>query len=69
MAGVSQCSTGVTVSYPAREQKHTVTNDEYEMVRSHPNRVMAIKFIRTQYGLELYEAKQVVDTICDSAEV
>lgn len=63
MAGVSQSSGGVVVSYPVREQEQVITNAEYFMVKEHPNRVMAIKFIRNQYGHGLFEAMWIVDTI------
>lgn len=53
----------VEVSYPTRRAQQAITRAEYDMVRVHPNVVLAIKFIRDQYGLGLYEAKQVVDTI------
>lgn len=59
----------VTVSYPTQETKQIITQAEYDIVRSGSmNKVTLIKFIRSQYGLGLYEAKQVVETICDQPE-
>lgn len=66
MASVCKHSNGtVTVSYPTREAQQQVTLAEVELIRTIDNKVRAIKFIRDQYKLGLYEAKQVVDTICD----
>lgn len=64
MAGVNFTNSGtVEVSYPMRCAQHTITRAEYNLVLRHPNKVEAIKFIREQHSLGLYEAKQVVDTI------
>ena len=56
----------VCVSYPVRYSTATITKAEFALIRSLPDtkRVSAIRFIRDQYGLGLYEAKQIVDTIC-----
>lgn len=54
----------VTVSYATREAQQTVTSAEIGMILAPGvSKVTAIKFIREQYRLGLYEAKQVVDTI------
>lgn len=54
----------VEVSYPMREARQTITKAEYDLVLSlSDNRIAAIKFIRDQYSLGLYEARQIVDTI------
>ena len=54
----------VEVSYPMREAQQTITKAEYDLVVFlSDNKVRAIKFIRDQYSLGLYEAKQIVDTI------
>lgn len=55
----------VEVSYPQREAKLAITAAEYDLITTalKDRKVPAIKFIRVQYGLDLYEAKQVVDTI------
>ena len=58
----------VLVSYPVREAQQTITRAEYNMAVRHPNRVEAIKFMREQYGLALYEAMQMVDTISPRKE-
>lgn len=63
MAGVHFGDNSVEVMYPVREAQQTITRAEYNLVLRHPNKVEAIKFIREQYGLGLYEAKQVVDTV------
>lgn len=68
MAHIHQTSAGqIEVSFPVREQQILITRAEYEVVRSHDNKVKAIKFIKDQYNLGLYEAKQVVDTIREIA--
>ena len=63
MANVTQTSTGVEVSYPTREAQQTITRAEYDLCKTIDNKVQAIKFLRVQYDLGLYEAKQIVDTI------
>ena len=66
MSSVNQepSSTLVTVSYPVREAQQEITKAEYNLILGlSQNKVMAIKFVRSQYNLGLYEAKQVVDTI------
>lgn len=57
-------NSGVTISYPARETQLKITTAEYELVAcTINNAVSCIKFIRSQYGLGLFESKQIVDTI------
>jgi ribosomal protein L7/L12 len=65
---ISLINSTVVVSYPMRYAQQTITRAEYSAVRvmSEHRRVDAIKFIRDQYALGLYEAKQIVDTICDN---
>ena len=64
MSHVSRlCNGSIEVSYPVREAQLVITRAEHELVDGLDNRVIAIKFIRAQYNLGLYEAKQVVDTI------
>ena len=60
----------VTVSYPVREAVLDITHAEHALILmfSH-EKVKMIKFIRAQYNLGLYDAKQVVDTVLASAEV
>ena len=65
MPRVTNLGRGVEVSFPAREATQTVTFAEYELIWASVPRIPMIKFIRAQYGLGLYEAKQVVDTIKD----
>lgn len=59
----------VTVSYPVREAILDITHAEHALILmfSH-EKVKMIKFIRSQYNLGLYDAKQVVDTVIASAE-
>ena len=59
----------VTVSYPVREAVLDITKAEHDLIMmfSH-EKVKMIKFIRWQYNLGLYDAKQVVDTVIASAE-
>lgn len=57
-------STLIIVSYPVRVAQQTITAAEYSLILGlRQDKVMAIKFVRSQYNLGLYEAKQVVDTI------
>ena len=60
----------VTVSYPVREAVLDITHAEHDLILmfSH-EKVKMIKFIRAQYNLGLYDAKQLVDTVISSAEV
>lgn len=59
-------SSSVTVSYPMREAQQTITLAELQLIRNLDHqKVTAIKFIRAQYNLGLYEAKMIVDTIQD----
>lgn len=55
----------VTVSYPTKESQQTITTAEYELVATlgSNGKIAAIKFIKSQYDLGLYEAKQIVETI------
>jgi len=55
----------VIVNYPARTVEQIITAAEYTLITSalKDRKVDAIKFIRMQYGVGLYEAKQIVDTI------
>jgi len=59
----------VAVSYPVREAVLDITHAEHALILifSH-EKVKMIKFIRAQYNLGLYDAKQVVDTVIGSAE-
>ena len=54
----------VVVSYPARLQEQVITDAEHRLIADLSDRkVTAIKFVRSQYGLGLYEAKAICDTI------
>ena len=54
----------VFVTYPVKEQEQKITTAEYQLIRSMGTcRFSAIKFVKDQYGLGLYEAKQIVETI------
>ena len=59
----------VTVSYPVREAVLDITHAEHALILmfSH-EKVKMIKFIRSQYNLGFYVAKQVVDTVIAFAE-
>lgn len=60
----------VTVSYPVREAVLDITKAEHDLIMMFSQeKVKMIKFIRGQYNLGLYDAKQVVDTVIASAEV
>ena len=50
-----------TISYPVREALQVITAAEAALITT-IDTVPAIKFIRDQYGLGLYESKQLVDT-------
>ena len=59
----------VTVSYPVREAVLDITHAEHELIMMFIHeKVKMIKFIRAQYNLGLYDAKQVVATVIASAE-
>ena len=59
----------VTVSYPVREAVLDITKAEHDLIVAFSQeKVKMIKFIRGQYNLGLYDAKQVVDTVIASAE-
>ena len=52
------------VAYTTREAQQVITDAEYRLIHNlEQNKVKAIKFIREQYNLSLYEAKQIVDTV------
>lgn len=54
----------VIVSYPVKEAEKTITLAEHNLIYAlSNNRVVAIKFVRDQYKLNLLEAKAIVDTI------
>ena len=54
----------VVVQYPAREAEQTITRAEANLIATEGmSTVFAIKFIKDQYKLGLYEARQIVDTI------
>jgi len=54
----------VTVSYPVSEDVLDITQAEYNLILSlRADKVKAIKFLKDQYDLGLYQAKQAVDTI------
>jgi len=54
----------VTVAYPVKEDVIDITHAEYALILNfREDKVKAIEFIREQYNLSLYNAKQVVDTI------
>jgi len=60
----------IVVHYPAKTVEQTITQAEYELILRFPEqKINMIKFIRSQYGLGLYEAKQVVDTVNSSATI
>ena len=63
MARVSTHPKGIEVSYPVREAQLVITRAEHDLINGMDNTVQAIKFVRAQYNIGLYEAKQVVDTI------
>lgn len=59
----------VTVSYPVRDATLDITHAEHSLILDFSHeKVKMIKFIRSQYNLGLYDAKQVVDTVIASAE-
>lgn len=52
------------VAYPTKEAQQVITDAEYRLIRNLDiQKVQAIKFIREQYNLGLYEAKMIVDTV------
>lgn len=61
----------VEVSYPMREAQQVITKAEYDLIvrLSRDGKVPLIKFIRDQYGLGLFEAKHIVDTIAESCPI
>lgn len=69
MPKVTQLESSVQVSYPVREATLEITQAEHALILmfSH-EKVKMIKFIRAQYNLGLYDAKQVVDTVIASVE-
>ena len=59
----------VTVSYAVREVTIEITHAEHALILAFSTeKVKMIKFIRGQYNLGLYDAKQVIDTVIASAE-
>jgi ribosomal protein L7/L12 len=55
-----------SIAVPTTVVYHNVTDAEYELIYSLSNsKVVAIKFIRAQYGLGLKTAKDLCDTIWD----
>ena len=58
----------IIVEYPVRTVEHIITAAEYHLISTTLNerKISAVKFIRDQYDLDLYEAKQIVDTILES---
>lgn len=69
MPKVTQLESCVEVSYPVREAVLDITHAEHALILmfSH-EKVKMIKFIRSQYSLGLYDAKQLVDTVIASVE-
>lgn len=68
MPSVIKLENGIKVFYVTKEQQLVITPAEHDMIeflRDH--KVRAIKFIRDQYNLGLYESKQIVDTIHQNA--
>jgi len=54
----------ITVSYPVKEDVIDITHAEYALILNlREDKIKVIEFIREQYNLSLYNAKQVVDTI------
>lgn len=61
----------VTVAYQVRESVLDITHAEHTLIlaeSSSAHKVKMIKFIRGQYNLGLYDAKQVVDTVIEANE-
>ena len=54
----------VIVVYPVHVKEQIIKEAECNLIKDlHDRKVTAIKFVRSQYGLGLYEAKVVCDTI------
>ena len=56
----------VMVSYPVKEAEFRLTKAEFNLIQwmcSAANKVRAIKFLRDQYSISLYEAKEICDSI------
>ena len=54
----------VIVTYPVRVEERIIKEAEYNLIQDlHDHKLTAITFLRKQYGLGLYEAKAVCDTI------
>ena len=54
----------VVIQYPIHEAEQIITRAEADLISTRTvSAVVAIKFIKDQYNLGLYEAKQLVDTI------
>ena len=55
-----------TVRYAVKYEEFTVTDAEYDIIHHLYNKyekVLSIKFLRSQYGLGLKEAKDICDAI------
>ena len=64
MASAHKTLQDVQISYPVREVQQLITSAEYDTIKAFPeHKARMIKFVRDQYKLGLYEAKQIVDTI------
>lgn len=60
----------ILVAYPTREAQQVITTAEYRLIRNlEAQKVLAIKFIREQYNLGLYEAKMIVDTVHQQPDI
>lgn len=58
----------VVVFYPARLQEQVITPAEHNLITALSDRkVTAIKFVRSQYSLDLGDAKRLCDTIWEQA--
>ena len=69
MPNVIHLDSSVQVSYPVREATLDITHAEHSLILAFSHeKVKMIKFIRAQYNLGLYEAKQVVATVIASEE-
>jgi hypothetical protein len=54
----------VIVTYTVKNAELAITEAEYRLINEQPAlKVPMIEFIRAQYGLGFYEARQVVDAI------
>ena len=55
----------VTVTYQVKEADFRLTKAEFNLIHrlTSINKVCCIKFLREQYNIGLYEAKQICDSI------